>query len=305
MKIRSLVTGGLGFIGSHLCDELILQDHSVEVIDDLSNGNIQFENKAVKYHRDSILDLKKLTQVISDFKPDYVFHLAALPKIQPSFENPILYDDSNLRGTLNLLKAIQDSQIKIKALVFSSSSSVYGNTQIIPTPEAAPIDPLSPYALQKFASERYLKILGHRKSIPTVNLRYFNVYGPRSFNPKNTDNAYSSVIGIFKNLKSQGKPLTITGDGSQERDFVHVKDVVAANILVAQKINQTQFKTFNVGTGSKVSVQQIADYFECEKKHIPERLDEIKTSQSDSSLLKSIGWTPTVDVATAIRKGLI
>lgn len=247
--MKCIVTGGLGFIGSYVVDKLIEKGHTVFVIDNLSTGSMSNQNSNATYEIKDILDNSFLFPFFKSINPDWVFHLAALPRIQPSFDDPVLHDEVNVRGTLNVLESVKN--INIKALVFSSSSAIYGTPVEFPTTENAAIDPLSPYALQKYAAERYLHILCLRNKIPVVSLRYFNPYGKRSFNPKNPFNAYTSVVGIFANQKKNSLPITVTGDGLQERDFIHVKDVAEANVLVAEKIQHTNQKVYNVGYGEK------------------------------------------------------
>jgi len=285
-----IVTGGLGFIGSHIVDLLIEQSHKVFVVDNLSTGSIHNLNDQAEYEINDILNLNFLTEYFKKINPDWIFHTAALPRIQPSYEDPILHDDVNVRGTLNVLEACKT--INIKALVYSSSSAVYGTPTMIPTDENAAISPLSPYALQKYAAERYLHILGEKYNIPLVSLRYFNPYGPRSFNKKNPFNAYTSVVGIFTNQKSENKTLTITGDGSQERDFIHVKDVARANLLAAEKIQLTDKNVYNVGYGECISILQLAKLFNHPYTFVPERLGEAKITHANIDAMKSLGWMP-------------
>ena len=198
--MRALVTGGCGFIGSHLVDLLSENNCEVLVIDDLSTGSKKNINKNAKYLYKNIIQCSE--EEFLEFSPDYLFHLAALPRIQPSFENPVLHDEVNVRASLYLFGITK--RLNLKAFVYSSSSACYGDPLEFPTSEDAVINPLSPYALQKYTSERYLHILGIHYKVPVVSLRYFNVYGPRSFNPQNSYNAYSSVVGIFNERKKRG-----------------------------------------------------------------------------------------------------
>ena len=302
MKI--IVTGGAGFIGSHLVERLVKDSHEVVVIDNLSCGNIG--------NLDKVID--KITFVESELSvygawvdhligAKWVFHLAALSRIQPSFEDPILHDDATVRSTLNLMIALKDKNID--ALVVSSSSSIYGDPDKFPTSENEKIDPLSPYALQKYAEERYAHILGDRYSIPVTSLRYFNVYGPRSYDENNTLNAYSSVVGIFSNQKKSGGKLTITGEGQQKRDFIHVSDVVNANLTVASAIKYTNGESYNVGTGEIHSILDLAKMFDCRYSFIDERKGEAEVTYANIDKLKSIGWFPSVNLLAAINEGNI
>jgi UDP-glucose 4-epimerase len=303
--MKCLVTGGLGFIGSHLVRALRSRDYPTYVVDDLSCGRIDRKIENVEYQIKSLLDEESLIAFVKKVQPQWVFHLAAWPQIQPSFEDPSSYDHVNVHACLMLMKALKEAKAPVKAFVNSCSSAIYGNPQTLPIPETQPIDPLSPYALQKYSAEAYLKILGKCNSIPVVSLRYFNVYGPGSFDPESRQSAYSSVIGIFKNQVALGKPLTVTGDGKQTRDFVHISDVVQANLLVAEKIQQTCFHSFNVGTGVETSVLQLAQLFGGSIQWVSERPGEIQASVADIKKLKELGWSPKVNLAQAIEKGMI
>lgn len=298
--MKVIVTGGAGFIGSHLVEKLVRESHEVVVIDNLSGGNIG--------NLDKVID--QITFIQSDLSINgawvdcligakWVFHLAALSRIQPSFEDPILHDDATVRSTLNLMVALKDKNID--ALVVSSSSSIYGDPDRFPTDESAKIDPLSPYALQKYTEERYAHILGDRYSIPVASLRYFNVYGPRSYDESNTFNAYSSVVGIFSKQKKSGGKLTITGKGKQKRDFVHVSDVVNANLTVASAIKHTNGESYNVGTGEIHSILDLAKMFNCRYSFIDERKGEAEVTYANIDKLKSIGWLPSVRILDAIN----
>lgn len=297
--MKCIVTGGLGFIGSHLVDLLIRKGHSVHVIDNLSTGSMDNKNTNAEYKIESILKLDFLIPYFKHINPDWVFHLAALPRIQPSFDHPEDHDDANVRGSLNILTAVKN--ISIKALVYSSSSAVYGTPEEVPTTESAMINPLSPYALQKYTAERYLHILALRNNIPVVSLRYFNPYGPRSFNPNNPFNAYTSVIGIFGNQVRNGTALTVTGNGSQERDFIHVSDVAEANILVAEKIEETNQNVFNVGSGKTISILKLAKLFNTEYIFIPERNGEARITHADIGKLNKLGWFPKYSLEESIK----
>lgn len=242
---KVLITGVAGFIGSNLLDYLIGKtDWEIDGLDNISTGSItniqhHIENKRFSFLQQRCSDLKS----VLPYK--YIFHLAALPRIQPSFE----YVNEHIAANLNESVHILELMIKenyFPRLVYSSSSAIYGTPEHIPTDELERIDCLSPYAFQKYEVEKYLELLSTRYPFDYINLRYFNPYGPRSFNPANKFNAYSSVVGIFLNRKKEGLPLLVTGDGSQKRDFVHVADLAKANYLAAihkEKINTS----FNIG----------------------------------------------------------
>ena len=296
-----LVTGGCGFIGSHLVDLLVEQGQDVYVIDNISTGKISNLNAAAKLVELDLLDKKKVHSAVNEIKPRHVMHLAALPRIQPSFSDPVLHDNVNVRATINILEACR--KIKLDSFVFSSSSAVYGTPDEYPTTESAQIQPLSPYALQKYTAERYVHILGEYWSIPVVSLRYFNVYGPRSFNPKNPFNAYSSVVGIFNSQSKNNETITITGDGSQKRDFIHVRDVASANYFVSQNISNTKNKVYNVGSGNTISILELAKLFGVNYDFIRERKGEAEITFANTEKLNNLGWNYKVDLIMAIKSG--
>lgn len=286
---KALVTGGAGFIGSHVTDLLVREGWSVRVIDDLSTGVAENLNPKATFIRGDLSDPATLETGVQDV--DYVFHLAALPRIQPSFDEPLLHERVNVEATIALLERLRGH--RIKKFVYSSSSACYGTPTIVPTPETAPIDCLSPYALQKHSAEMYVRLLSPRYGIPAISLRYFNVYGPRSFNPRNPQNAYTSVIGIFQHQKKAGLPLTITGDGTQSRDFVHVQDVARANLKAAT--SAIEGEVYNVGSGSRISIRDLAAKFRQATIHVPPRLGESLTTWADiSKIQKDLGWRPTI-----------
>jgi len=292
---KAVVTGALGFIGSNLVDQLVKRGHSVLGVDNLSCGFEEYKNPGAEYEIENAQDFERY----GDF--DWVFHLAAWPRIQPSFDDPIGHDDVNVRVTLQILDKLKGLKNKPK-LLFTSSSSVYGNTEVLPTAETAAVDPLSPYALQKYTSEKYIEMIGDRFDIPWVSLRFFNAYGPRSYNPGNKWNAYSSVVGIFMRQAMDGKPLTVTGDGKQRRDFVHVLDIADALITTAEKGQGL----YNVGTGSALSILDLANEFQKQFNtdivHIAERKGEALETLADVTKISSLGWKPSWTVERAIRE---
>lgn len=293
--MKALVTGGLGFIGSNLVDFLVEKSLEVTVVDNLSTGNIEYKNKLADYWIKDVSDLK--VEEVNDF--DYVFHLAALPRIQPSFDDPLEHEFSNVIITIKLLELLKMSK-KLKKLVYSASSSCYGTPINFPTTEEEPIKNLSPYSLQKYSSEQYCLILGERFNIPVVTLRYFNAYGPRSYNSLNVQNAYSSVIGIFHNQKISGSVLTITGDGQQKRDFVHVKDIAYANYLAAVSDKTNEY--YNVGSGECFTILEIAKMFEHDYVFIPARKGEAMITYANiSKIKKDLNWNPTISITDGIK----
>jgi len=252
--MKCLVTGGAGFIGSHLVDRLVKDGHEVVIIDDLSTGNKEnLNSNAVWNNMDIGLSttppyLEKIMNGV-----DVVFHLAAKARVQPSIEDPISFNRANVDGTLHLLHACKVAGVK--RFVFSSSSSVYGNAKQFPTTEECELNPISPYALQKAIGEQYCKLFSEVYNLSTVCLRYFNVYGDRM----SLDGAYRLVIPIFAQQKLDGESLTINGDGKQRRDFTHVDDVIEANIKTGFSKMDFNGDAFNIGNGDNRSVNQIAE----------------------------------------------
>ena len=256
---KTIVTGGAGFIGSHLVDKLIEQGVEVTVLDNLSTGKKQNINPKAEFidcdiFKDTYGDLIFLLN-----GADTVFHLAAKTTVQESIEKPSLYNNINVVGTLNLLEAA--AAMKVKRFIFSSSSSVYGNAKV-PTSEDHPLNPISPYALNKLIGEQYCKLYSDIYNLDTVCLRYFNVYGDRMNNE-----GYKLVFPIFKEQILDNKPLTINNDGEQRRDFIHVDDIVRANILVAKHKNNFNGDIYNVGNGKSYSINEIADMFGGKKQY--------------------------------------
>ncbi len=294
---QAVVTGGLGFIGSHLVDTLIEEGWEVTVLDDQTTGELQRLNPKSTLVNASVTDAKAMKLHLAD--AEYVFHLAALPRIQPSFEDPVAHDRVNVGGTLNCLEAVKGNR-KLKKFVFSASSACYGTPVELPTTETASISCLSPYALQKYAAEQYCMMLGERFDIPVVSLRYFNVYGPRSFNPKNPFNAYSSVLGVFHNQRKAGEELTVTGDGTQSRDFVHVHDVARANRTAA--LSERRGSIYNVGTGAAVTIRDLAELFGGPMRFVPGRQGEAHATNADITKIRDeLGWVPEIDLKTGLE----
>lgn len=296
MKKRCLVTGGAGFIGSHITERLLREGYDVTVLDNLSTGERTNVPATCRFVEGDILNPKHIEDAFTDV--EYVFHAAALPRIQPSFDDPVLHEEVNVLGTVNMMLAARKHQVK--KFVFSSSGACYGTPTELPTTEKAAISCLSPYALQKYAAEQYCLLLGQRWDIPVIALRYFNVYGPRSFNPKNPFNAYSSVVGVFHHQHQTGQTLTITGDGEQSRDFVHVHDVAEGNLRAA--FGEARDTVCNIGCGKKYTVNEIANMFSGKSIHIPERAGEARVTLADiRHTQKTLGWTPRITLEEGIK----
>ncbi|HUU44130.1 MAG TPA: NAD-dependent epimerase/dehydratase family protein [Acidobacteriota bacterium] len=294
-KPKCLVTGGAGFIASHLVDLLVREGHEVVVVDDLSTGLRENLNPGARFHQTSVLDLEALTPLLAGCR--WVFHAAAWPRIQPSFDDPLTHEAINVAGTINCLIAARDAGVR--RFVYFGSSAVYGTPDEIPTTENAAIRCYNPYALHKFAGEQYCLILGERWGIPAVSLRMFNVYGARSYNFGQPNSAYSPVIGIFDYLRQQGQPLTITGSGEQSRDFVHVYDVARAFLAAAQ--SDVAGEVFNVGSGTSDSIKTIASLMSDTHEYIPERPNEARITHADiGKIRRLLGWEPAIGLAEGL-----
>jgi len=289
--MKYLVTGGAGFIGSNLVDELIKDGHEVVVLDNLKTGDRDNINKEAHF---VCFDLSNkswpalITSVLGGV--DTIFHLAALARVQPSIDHPQEFHEANVNGTLNLLIAAHDAGVR--RVVYSASSSAYGETNVLPTPETEPTNPLSPYGLQKLIGEQYCSIFSKVYEMETVSLRYFNVFGERM----STEGGYCLVMGIFARQMLAGEPMTVVGDGEQRRDFTYVKDVVRANILAATSEKVGNGETINIGNGENRSVNQIASLFGGDIEFIDARLEPQNTLADNSKAKELLGWEPTMTV---------
>lgn len=294
--MKYAVTGGAGFIGSNLVDELIERGHEVIVIDNLVSGKEENINPKAKFILADIngcrfgSQLSSCTDKVIDAVKgsDSIFHLAALARVQPSIDNPVKFHDTNVNGTLNVLMLARE--LGIKRVIYSASSSAYGNATIFPTPETHSTDPMSPYGLQKLIGEQYCKVFSRCYDLETVCLRYFNVFGER----QSLSGAYRLVMGIFAQQRLEGKPMTIVGDGEQRRDFTYVGDVVKANILASQSDKVGSGDVINIGNGDNRSVNQLADLIGGPRVNIEARLEPNQTLADNRKAKELLGWTPTV-----------
>ena len=266
--MNCLVTGGGGFIGSHLVEKLLKMGHKVTVIDNFSVGrfdNLKLVKNKIKILKKDITDIKKINKHFK--KIDYVFHLAALADIVPSIENPHLYFLTNVTGTFNVLKCSRDN--KVKRFIYLASSSSYGVPKKYPTSEKSEIKPEYPYALTKRLGEELVVHFSKVYKLNTTSLRLFNVYGPKA----RTSGTYGAVFGVFLAQKLAHKPFTIVGDGRQTRDFTYVTDIVDAIIKVL-KLKNISGEIFNVGSGKTISVNRVAKLLEGKRIKIPKRPGE-------------------------------
>lgn len=295
--MRAVVTGGAGFIGSHMVDLLVKENFEVIVIDNLINGrlnNLEQHKGKIKFVQADIGDYDNdLAEFFENV--DYVFHYAAMADIVPSINNPLLYHKANVDGTINVLQAAKTST-KLKKFVYAASSSCYGIPEVYPTPETSPIVPEYPYAHTKRISEEYVMHWGQVYNMPVVSMRFFNVYGPRH----RTSGTYGAVFGVFLAQLLNNKPLTVVGDGEQTRDFTFVTDVVDA-CLTAAKSDLTG-EIMNVGSDNTYSVNYLVELLGGKKVYIPKRPGEPDCTYADISKIKKLlNWEPKVSFEDGVK----
>lgn len=283
---RAIVTGGAGFIGSHIVDALIREGWDVEIIDSLIAGKRERVNPRARLH---VLDIRNVDAVAALLKEgDYVFHLAALPSVPYSIAYPEETNEVNIGGALSIIKAARSAGVK--RIIYSASSAVYGNNATSPLTEDLLPEPVNPYGIQKYAVEHYLRAASIHHDIETVSLRYFNVYGLRM----NMEGPYAAVIGAFVRQRKQALPLRIHGDGEQTRDFVHVTDVARANILAATSPLVGAGESINIGTNKSISINELAKIIggDIEYGHA---VTEVRHSLADNQKAKKLlAWEPSV-----------
>jgi UDP-glucose 4-epimerase len=281
-----LVTGGAGFIGSHLTEALLQRGHAVRTVDNFATGMRERIDPRVELIEADIRDGASIKRVFAGV--DCVFHTAALARVPLSIENPLETHMVNVVGTLNVLIAARDA--KVRRVVFSGSSSVYGDQPSLPLREQMRPNPLSPYALQKLAGEQYTQLFSRLYGMQTLTLRYFNVFGPRMA----TQGAYVTVMSAFLRARRAGTLLTIHGDGEQTRDFTHVSDVVRANLL-AMGCAIADGRPLNIGQGHAVSVNWVANRIGGGRAHQASRAGDVRHTLADFAQAREVlGWTPEV-----------
>jgi UDP-glucose 4-epimerase len=276
---RVVVTGGVGFIGSHLCRALEEQFEVLNV--DMQTGI-------------DILNTNKLKKLFSNIK--FVFHAAALPRVQYSLEHPEETHKINVQGTLSVLVAAKDA--RVGRVIYSASSAAYGDQDTMPLRENMSAHPKSPYGLQKYVGELYCRLFSEVYGLSTVSLRYFNVYGPGA----SSEGAYALVIAKFIQQRLDGRPMTITGDGTQTRDFTHVQDVVRANLLAATSSSVGNGEVINIGAGRNASVNRVAELIGGPVEHIPPRLEPHDTLADNAKAKELLGWEPIVSLEDGIAE---
>lgn len=302
--MKSIVTGGAGFIGSHLVDRLVELGHEVVVIDNESatcHDQFYYNNKA-EYHKIDVADYTGIRPLFEGV--DFVFHLAAESRIQPTIENPLLCFNTNVYGTAAVLQCAREAGCK--KVIYSSTSSAYGLKNKSPLQEDMPDDCLNPYSVSKLSGEKMCKIYNDLFGLKTITFRYFNVYGPR----EPTKGTYAPVVGLFLRQKKTGQPLTIVGDGLQRRDFTHVEDIVEANVRAMNyeckyDFNDVHGEVLNVGTGKNHSVLELARLISDQIKFIPERPGEAKETLANmKKMLREFGWKPNNKIESYISENL-
>lgn len=294
--MKYIVTGGAGFIGSHLVDRLLALHHEVIVIDPAENENLAHHENLTVHKASVCADLSQFFKEI-----DGVFHLAAIPRVQYSIQHPIKTNEVNVDGTLNLLAL--SKKFGVKRFIFSSSSSIYGEQEIMPLKESMPPNPMSPYALQKYIGEQYCRLYYMLYGLKTISLRYFNVYGPR----QDPEGEYANLIPKFIMSINNNQQPTIYGDGEQTRDFTYVADVVEANVLAAQA--QSSFgEVFNIGSGKNLSVNDVTQGIlklsgkDIQPKHGPSVVEPRNTLADISKTKELLGWDTKVSFDEGLKK---
>lgn len=297
--MKVLVTGGAGFIGSHLVDEASEEGYDVVTIDNLNNGKLENLNKDAKFYKVDIVDIDNLSLVFEKEKPDYIIHLAAQISLRESLKNPIYDAEQNILGSINILECCR--KFNVKKVVYASSAAVYGFPKYLPVDEKHPINPFSPYGVSKHTVEHYLQYYHENFEIDYIILRYSNVYGERQ-DPLGE----AGVIAIFIDKLKKGERPIIFGDGEQTRDFIYAKDVVEANLLALEK--ETENKVFNISTNTETSVNEL---FKKIKEIMNSNINpiyknpikEVRNIRLDNSLAeKELNWKPKVELNEGLKK---
>ena len=303
---RVLVTGGAGFIGSHLVEALLSEGRAVRVVDDLSTGhrsNLAHLEARYEWLEGDLADFETCRSAVDGV--DAILHQAAIPSVPRSIREPLLSHASGATATLNLLEAARLAGCR--RLVFAASSSAYGDTDDLPKHEGMVPNPLSPYAASKLAGEHYVRVYARTMGLDGVSLRYFNVFGPR----QDPSSPYSGVISLFARLMADGRRPTIHGDGSQTRDFTYVANVVRANLLALDSARPLGGEALNVGTGSRISLLELVEAInralgtDLAPEFLPPRVGDVRDSQASLEKARAVlGYEPAVDFEGGLRRTL-
>jgi UDP-N-acetylglucosamine/UDP-N-acetyl-alpha-D-glucosaminouronate 4-epimerase len=295
-----VVTGGAGFIGSHLTETLLARGERVRVVDSLITGHERNVQPGAEFVRGDLADLDFARRAIDG--ADYVLHQAAIPSVPKSVQDPVTSNRANIDGTLNVLVAARDA--KVKRIVYAASSSAYGNAAALPKREDMGTNPLSPYALQKLVGEQYLQLFTSLYGLETVSIRYFNVFGPR----QDPSSPYSGVISLFITHLLAGKGPRIYGDGGQTRDFTYVANVVDG-VLRACTADGASGQVINVATGGRISLNELFTTLrdiigaKVEPEYLPERAGDVRDSQADITKAKQIlGYSPVIPFGEGLQR---
>jgi len=294
MKHTFLITGGAGFIGTNLAHYLVSEGHAVHVVDDLSAGKRERLPKTALFTKLDVRNTKALTEVCRGI--DVVVHLAALPKTQFSIEEPILSHDVNINGTLSMLEAVRAAGVK--RVVYAASAGAYGDQPTVRLSPTMRVKPVTPYALHKYIGEEYMRLWSSLYGVETVSLRFFNVYGPYL----DPDGAYALVIGRFLKQALEGQTLTITGDGEQTRDFIHVYDVASAIKKAALSTTVGSGEVLNVGSGVQTTINQVARMISDDVSYVAPRT-EIRFTEADiDATTELLDWRPTISLVDGLKE---
>lgn len=304
---KFLITGGAGFIGSNLAEKLINAGNEVVIVDDLSMGlkaNIaDLNQELLTFYQESITNHQFMEELLVREKFDYIILLGAVASVADSVANPYTTHLINQEANINVYEVIRKNKLKVKKVLFASSAAVYGNNPELPKKETSPIEPLTPYAIDKFASERYAMTYGKLYNIPTVATRFFNVYGPK----QNPNSPYSGVLSIIHECLKNGKEFTVFGDGEQVRDFTYVDDVTEA--VVGLLYSSAKWDVYNVATGKTVTLNEVIAAFkhamgkELTVKYEQERTGDIKVSAADiSKISREIDYQPKYDISLGLKE---
>jgi nucleoside-diphosphate-sugar epimerase len=303
MSETFLVTGGAGFIGSHIAHRLLREGAKVRIVDNLSTGKkerLRDVERCIEFIEDDLADRRVCDRAVQGV--EYVLHQAAVPSVHRSIQDPVETNRANIIGTLNLLESCREHGVR--RLVYAASSSAYGDTQVLPKKEDMAPNPLSPYALQKFVGERYCKLYNDLYGLETVSLRYFNVFGPS----QDPWSEYSAVIPKFATRLQSGQSLVVYGDGEQSRDFTYIDNVVEANIL-AIKARRTHGAVINIGCGESLTLNRLIQFLEevlrvqAVVDYEPPRRGDVRHSLADISLARDVlGYQPKVTVFEGLRR---